>query len=63
MWLEETVWLWAPLISAAVLWTIWRMTALATEVRSLRMRVAELERVHSEPVARWSDASSARTAA
>jgi hypothetical protein len=47
MWLEETVWLWLPLIFACGAWTFWRTLTLNRELRSLRARVADLERANA----------------
>jgi hypothetical protein len=45
MWLEETIWFWAPLVGAAVIWIAARLAKLEREVRSLRLRVTQLEAV------------------
>jgi len=43
MWLEQTVWIWAPLGGAALIWMTTRLVAIGREVRRLRMRIAQLE--------------------
>jgi hypothetical protein len=43
MWLEETIWIWAPVLSAALTWFAFRLNALGHELSDLRMRVAQLE--------------------
>jgi hypothetical protein len=43
MWLEASIWLWAPIAGVFGAWTIWRSLATAGELRRLRERVAELE--------------------
>jgi hypothetical protein len=50
MWLEQATWIWAPLVGAALIWMISRLAALGREVRSLRMRVTQLEEAAGRPV-------------
>jgi hypothetical protein len=50
MWLEQTMWIWAPLAGLALTWMISRLGALGREVRSLRMRVAQLEETAGRPI-------------
>ncbi len=57
MWLEQTAWIWAPLACAALVWTAFRLGALGCELRSLRTRVAELERARSGS---WGQAETVR---
>jgi hypothetical protein len=51
MWLEQTIWIWAPLTCAAVMWLITRLGTLGREVRSLRMRLTQLEKAAAIPAA------------
>jgi hypothetical protein len=48
MWLEQTVWIWAPLACAAMIWTTWRIATLHREVQNLRERVIQLERAFGD---------------
>ena len=50
MWLEQTMWIWAPLACVALTWMISRLGALGREVRSLRMRVVQLEQAAGRSV-------------
>ncbi len=43
MWLEASIWLWAPLAGVFGVWTIWRSLETDRELRRLRERVVELE--------------------
>jgi hypothetical protein len=43
MWLEASVWIWAPIGVAYCALTLWRGSAAACEIRRLRARVAALE--------------------
>jgi hypothetical protein len=43
MWLEQTVWVWLPVICASGAWVVWRIVELGRELRSLRDRVSHLE--------------------
>jgi len=47
MWLEQTIWIWAPLAGAALLWRTSRLMILGREVRRLHMRVTQLEQASS----------------
>lgn len=47
MWLEQTIWIWAPLAGAALLWTTARLMTLGREVRRLHMRITQLEQANS----------------
>jgi hypothetical protein len=46
MWLEQTVWIWAPLAAAVLIWTAFRLAALGRDLRKLQMRVSQLEQVN-----------------
>jgi len=50
MWLEQTMWIWAPLACASLIWMISRFAVLGREVRSLRIRVIQLEKAAGRPV-------------
>lgn len=50
MWLEQTMWIWAPLACASFIWMISRLAALGREVRSLRIRVIQLEQAAGRPI-------------
>jgi hypothetical protein len=43
MWLEQTLPIWAPLACAAIIWIAARLGALGRDVRSLQVRVTQLE--------------------
>ena len=43
MWLEEMIWIWAPLGLVASAWIIWRIFRITRALRELRDRVAQLE--------------------
>ncbi len=47
MWLEQTIWIWAPLVGTAMIWMISQVAALGREVRSQRIRIAQLEEAAS----------------
>jgi hypothetical protein len=49
MWLEQTIWIWAPLASAALIWMTSRLAALSREVRNLRTRLDQLEDADARP--------------
>jgi hypothetical protein len=63
MWLEATVWIWAPLVCAAVLSTAWFIVALRREVRGLRVRVIQLELAGGDSSGRAKIIEPRRTAA
>ncbi len=44
------MWIWAPLACMALTWMISRLRALDREIRSLRLRVAQLEEAARRPV-------------
>jgi hypothetical protein len=48
MWLEQTVWIWAPLACAALIWNTWRIAALRHEVQRLREHVISLDRADAD---------------
>lgn len=43
MWLEQTMWIWGPLAFTVLIWMTSRLVALGREVRTLRMRITQLE--------------------
>jgi hypothetical protein len=43
MWLEELVWLWAPILGCIGLWMLWQLIVLRTQVQLLRNRIEALE--------------------
>ena len=43
MWLEETAWMWLPLVCVIAGGVAWRLIALAREVRRLHARINALE--------------------
>jgi hypothetical protein len=63
MWLEQTVWIWAPLACAALIWTTRRIAALHREVQNLRVRVIQLERAGGDSSGRAKIIEPRRTAA
>jgi hypothetical protein len=50
MWLEQTIWIWVPLVGTALIWMILRLAAMGREVRSLCIRVTQLEEAAGRPV-------------
>jgi hypothetical protein len=50
MWLEQTIWIWAPLACATLTWLASRVGTLGREVRSLHIRVTQLEQAADRPV-------------
>jgi hypothetical protein len=50
MWLEQTIWIWAPLVSATLIWMILHLAAMGREVRNLRLRVIQLEEAAGHPI-------------
>jgi hypothetical protein len=43
MWLEQTVWIWAPVASAVLVWMTSRLMTLGRQMRRLEIRVSQLE--------------------
>jgi hypothetical protein len=48
MWLEQTWVVWLPIACAAGGWVLWQLLQLRAELSSLRKRISDLERDHSE---------------
>ena len=54
MWIEELVWLWLPVVCGIAGWMSWRLVSLTTEVRALRARMEQLERITADDEHEWS---------
>ncbi len=47
MWLEQSIWIWAPAASAVLVWMVSRLLLLGREVRKLQGRIRQLEEAGS----------------